>query len=174
MEKLTKKNKVLIAVIVLISIAIIGVSYAYYVARLQGNESSTTVDATSSILQVTYTDGSAIISENNLAPGWSSSKTFSVKNTGSDTAVYYLKLYDITNDLVNGGLKYSISSSNGGASLSKRNVPTVDSVVSNGITINKNITHNYSINVYYEDLDVDQSSDLGKTFTFKVGASESN
>lgn len=174
MKRITKKDKLFISSIIFLLLAIIGVSYAYYVARINGSESSTTIDAESSKIEVTYTDGNSAISASDLAPGWSASKTFTVKNTGSVSTVYYLKIFDVSNTLVGGGLKYKITSTNGGTSINKTNVPTSNSIISNSVSINKNITHSYTINVYYEDLEIDQTSDLGKSFSFKVGISGTN
>ena len=59
--------------------------------------------------------------------------------------------------------------SNGGKSLSKRLIPASDSSIIDYVSIGEGVTHTYSITVYYNNLDVDQSPDRGKSFSFQVG-----
>ena len=55
------------------------ISYAYFSARIFGNESESTISGTAAYLELTFTDGTPEITATNIIPGWSASKTFKVE-----------------------------------------------------------------------------------------------
>jgi hypothetical protein len=165
-----KSHRVLyISISMLVLFIIIGVSFAYFRAQTTNNENSTTIATRSIYLEITFADGTPVISGTDIAPGWSATKSFTVTNTGEGTAFYSLKIFDIANTYVAEGIKYSIASSDGGQNISKSVLPTVDTVLEGNNRIITGATHHYTITVYYDNLDVNQVSDMGKSFSFKVG-----
>lgn len=167
---MSRKKKIIISLSIigmfLISLA---VSYAYFSAVIYNNESTSTIVGTAAYLELTFEDGSPEISASDIIPGWSASKTFKVKNTGENTAYYVLKITDITNDLMPQGLSYKIESEDGGANITKDTIPYLPMAVSSVIELPVNTTHNYTITTYYNNLEYDQSTDIGKSFTYSVG-----
>ena len=166
---MTSNKKVIISLsiigLLLVSLAI---SYAYFSAKITNNESESTVVATAAYLELTFIDGSPEINASNILPGWSASKTFSVQNTGENTAYYVLKITDINNPFVYGGISYKIESSDGGANVDLDTLPLADMPVSGPIEIPVNTTHNYTITTYYNELEESQMQDLGKSFSYTV------
>lgn len=161
---------------IIISLSIIGlllvsiaISYAYFNAKILNNEKESTIVGTAAKLELTFIDGSPEISASGIIPGWSASKTFKVQNTGDRTAFYKLKIKDISNPLVDGGLSYQITSNDGGENISKRLVLSSTRDISLPIEIGVGEEHNYTITTYYNNIDGDQSSDLGKSFSFTIG-----
>ena len=161
---------------IIISLSIIGlllisiaISYAYFNAKILNNEKESTIVGTAAKLELTFIDGSPEINASDIIPGWNASKTFKVQNTGDKTAFYKLKIKDISNPLVDGGLSYQITSNDGGENISKRLVLSSTRDISLPIEIGVGEEHNYTITTYYNNIDGDQSSDLGKSFSFTIG-----
>ena len=77
-----KKNKKFKIVIVLLLLLLTtGLSYAYFSASISGNENAKNVVVEAGTLKLTYTDGPAINAQH-IKPGWTTTKTVSVKNKG--------------------------------------------------------------------------------------------
>ena len=166
---MTSNKKIIISMsiigLLLVSLAI---SYAYFSAKITNNESESTIVATAAYLELTFIDGSPEINASNILPGWSACKTFSVQNTGDSTAYYVLKITDINNPFVYGGISYKIESNNGGANVALDTLPLANMPVTGPIEIQVNTTHNYTITTYYNELEENQLSDLGKSFSYTV------
>ena len=164
-----KSIKQLFGMGALLLITLIGISYAYFRARILGNEITSTLVATAANLELTFEDGTPTINGDSIIPGWSKSKTFSVENTGDVTAYYALKITDITNTFtIPNSISFEITSSDGGANVKKHVLPSASTNITSKIEIDKEEVHNYTITTYYNNLDVDQSPDLGKSFSYTI------
>ena len=82
-----KDNKILFGtLIVLLLLLTTGLSYAYFSTAVKGNDNAKDMVVEAGTLKLTYTDGPAI-NVQNIKPGWTTTKTVSVKNNGTlDTA----------------------------------------------------------------------------------------
>ncbi|MDY3757440.1 MAG: hypothetical protein SO009_04020 [Bacilli bacterium] len=170
-----KNDKILLIVFIAVFLLItaIGLSYAYYTAVIDNGEESSSIVSKSGSLELTYTDGVKQIIGADIYPGWQDTKTFTVKNTGSNVSAYSIRVTNIVNNFsIYGSISISIVGSNGGKSLSKRLIPASDSSIIDYVSIGEGVTHTYSITVYYNNLNVDQSPDKGKSFSFQVGIGE--
>lgn len=170
-----KNDKILLIVFIAVFLLItaIGLSYAYYTAVIDRGEESASVVSRAGSLELTYTDGVKQIIGADIYPGWQDTKTFTVKNTGNGLTTYSIRLSNIVNNFsIDGSISISIVGSNGGKSLSKRPIPASDSSIIDYVSIGEGVTHTYSITVYYNNLNVDQSPDKGKSFSFQVGIGE--
>ena len=170
-----KNDKILLIVFIAVFLLItaIGLSYAYYTAVIDNGEESSSIVSKSGSLELTYTDGVKQIIGANIYPGWQDTKTFTVKNTGDALTTYSIRLSNIVNNFsIDGSISISIVGSNGGKSLSKGPIPASDSSIIDYVSIGEGVTHTYSITVYYNNLNVDQSPDKGKSFSFQVGIGE--
>ena len=167
-KDLTIKQKITLTALsigmFLISLAI---SYAYFSARIIGNESESTIVGTAAYLELTFTDGEKQINASNILPGWSESKTFKVENTGENTAYYVIRISDITNPYIYGSISYDIVGDNN-VTIEKDTLPLMEMPVSSVIEIPVNTTHNYTITTYYNNLEESQKQDLGKSFSYTV------
>ena len=171
-----KKNDtilLIVFIVVFLLVTAIGLSYAYYTAVIDNGEESSSIVSRSGSLELTYTDGVKQIIGADIYPGWQDTKTFTVKNTGNGLTTYSIRLSNIVNNFsIDGSISISIVGSNGGKSLSKRPIPASDSSIIDYVSIGEGVTHTYSITVYYNNLNVDQSPDKGKSFSFQVGIGE--
>lgn len=175
-----KDNKTIFIVsisIILLIIAVIGISYAYFEANISGlNSASTLSGSATNNIELTYTDGNDVISGTDIIPGWSASKKFTVENTGTGPAYYKIKAINITNNFsVPGSISLDVKSNLSGYEVVPKQVlPSVDTELSDGIYIEPGETHYYTVTTYYNDLEnVDQLPDLGKSFNYKLTIVES-
>ena len=171
MEKQDKKPNIIaiIGAIVLLVLAVVGLSYAFFSAFINGGETDTSVEGTGANLSLVYTDGKSVITSSNIMPGWSATKTFTVTNNGEADTYYKLNISNITNEFVEGGLTFSIASADGGTSVPEQAVGTTARTLTNSIAIAQGKTHTYTVTAKYINLDKDQTPDLGKSFSYTIG-----
>ena len=171
MENQDKKPNIIaiIGAIVLLVLAVVGLSYAFFSAFIKNGETDTSIEGTGANLSLVYTDGKSVITSSNIMPGWSATKTFTVTNNGEADTYYKLNISNITNEFVEGGLTFSIASADGGTSVAEQAVGTTTRTISPSITIAEGATHTYTITAKYVNLDKDQTPDLGKSFSYTIG-----
>ncbi len=171
MENQDKKPNIIaiIGAIVLLVLAVVGLSYAFFSAFIKNGETDPSIEGTGANLSLVYTDGKSVITSSNIMPGWSATKTFTVTNNGEADTYYKLNISNITNEFVDGGLTFSIASADGGTSVAEQAVGTTTRTISPSITIAEGATHTYTITAKYVNLDKDQTPDLGKSFSYTIG-----
>ena len=170
MNYINNKNKIYKIVFSLIGFILMlsGVSYAYFVSKINNNESASTIAGEAANLELEFKEGSNQINGEGIFPGWSDTKTFTVKNKSSIDVYYNLYISDIKNELMSESISYKIESTDGGYNLEKVLLPSTDGIIKTGIYIKGNASHTYKITTYYNNLYIDQSSEKGKTFSFKI------
>ena len=109
-EKLKDRKTILIVGLFLVLVAILGVSYAFFSARIIGNEDAKENIVKAGTMELTFTDGDDAISLLNAKPSNTGSKTFKVENTGTleDEYTYNIKLSDVTTSFKGQDLKYTL------------------------------------------------------------------
>lgn len=174
MNYIDNKNKIYKVIFSIIGfiLTLSGVSYAYFATRINNNENASTIIGEAANLILEFKEGEQITG-NDIFPGWSSTKTFTVNNKNNVNLSYDLYIIDIENNLMEGSISYKIESTNGGYNKDKVLLPSEDEIIAKKINIKANTIHNYKITVYYNNLDVNQESDKGKTFLFKIYIKES-
>ena len=172
MDKKSKKSVVIgITVIFLAILILLGLTYAYYRTRIVGNDADKSISVVSEKLELTYINGSQIIDDGNINPGDSFTKSFTVKNTGSDTIRYGVYLENVINEFVNkedlvlslncNELNESGEIIGSCGSLEDYQYPETNiKVLSN--FIDSGITHEYSLTFEYKYSIGDQSEDMDK------------
>ena len=171
MEKQEKIPNIIaiIGAIVLLVLAVVGLSYAFFSAFIKNGETDPSIEGTGANLSLVYTDGKSVITSSNIMPGWSATKTFTVTNNGEADTHYKLNISNITNEFVEGGLTFSIASADGGTSVPEQAVGTTERTLTNAIAIAQGKTHTYTVTAKYINLDKDQTPDLGKSFSYTIG-----
>ena len=171
MEKQEKIPNIIaiIGAIVLLVLAVVGLSYAFFSAFIKNGETDPSIEGTGANLSLVYTDGKSVITSSNIMPGWSATKTFTVTNNGEADTYYKLNISNITNEFVDGGLTFSIASADGGTSVAEQAVGTTPRTISPSITIAEGATHTYTVTAKYINLNTDQTPDLGKSFSYTIG-----
>ncbi len=163
----TKRIASIIIIIFLLAL-LIGLSYAYFSSLISGNTSTNNVSVTSGNLILNYTDSSTI-NEINLLPGWTTTKTIKIKNTGTSSITYRLFWQSLTNKFVDkNDLVYSItcsSSSGSCAGLSQTILPSNTGTIINNQTIASGVTHTYTITFKFLETNNNQNDNVGASFS---------
>ena len=198
-----KRIVVSISFLVTIFIALIGITYAYYVANVTGNLSENpSLNLRSGYLSITYIDGSSSITSgtNGTTDDGGNiiyTKNFTVKNSGVADSYYgvWIKNYKVyTKD--SEGKKvdsyfdrpedWTYVLSSGDEIIKTGEFPTTDEAIITAMPLSVNeiqeltltVTYNYITEEEAEDLgllleDVNQTEDMNKTLSFEVSVTQS-
>ena len=157
---------------------VIGVSLAYFGLTIIGNDTAKDNKVVTGNLELTYTDTTEISLENAF-PGDSFTKTISVKNTGTKEVSYNLVWTELANEITNNELvieasckKLNNSNTEEGTCESISQTPVSSNTIKKNISIEPNITHEYTIKVTFIDTGSLQDYNKNKSFTGKLGINE--
>ena len=161
------QRKQLTLVIVSLLVVVLSVSLAYFTAQIIGKGKD--VSVTSANLQIVFTDSDGALTETDIEPGWSATKTFTIKNDTKTEYKYNIVIKDLLNTFVtNGYLQYKITSTNDGYNMTEfKDIPKSsapkDTILAYSVVIPNGVTQSYTIEFKYaNDESVDQSDDMGK------------
>ena len=164
------QKKQTILVVASLLVVVLSVTLAYFTAQIIGKGKD--VSVSSADLKIIFTDTDGNIEGNDITPGWSNSKTFTVKNESNETYKYNIVIQDLVNTFVtNGYLQYKITSTNGGYNMTEfEDVPksetATDTILAYSASIDVGVTQTYTVEfIYKNDESVDQSEDMGKTLS---------
>ena len=165
-----KKKKILIPVVAsMITVLVLsGVSYAYYSAKIKENNRTETV-IKSNELNLIFT-GTSEITANNMIPGDSFTKTFTVENTSNRTVDFNIYLQNITNEF-NDDLVYALNDDTGSV-VGETPLPVTNqnkSYLKTKLDIDSNTTKTYTLTVTFKNTDEPQNDYQGKTFKGTLG-----
>ena len=182
---MTKKQRIVVSIvgIFLVLVTLIGITYAYFLTKIEGNTNDSSIILSTANMLLRYTDGNGLIEpDEKIIPGTViETKTFSVENLGTDIVNNYgVYLENVVNyferpqdlkltlrceifDLEN--KTYLEGNCNG---LTNATYPTLNTLlVTNSIDVN--IRHDYTLAIEYKnELEIDQSNDMNKTIKGKV------
>ena len=164
------KKKVIIPVIAsLVTVLVLsGVSYAYYSAKIKENNKTETF-LKSNELNLIFT-GTKEITANNMIPGDSFTKIFTVENTSNRAVDYNIYLQNITNEF-NEDLVYTLEDTTGSV-ISETPLPVTNkdkSYLKTGISIDANTKKTYTLKITFKNTDEPQNDYQGKTFKGTLG-----
>ena len=161
------QKKKLTLVIVSLLVVVLSVSLAYFTAQIIGKGKD--VSVTSANLQIVFTDSDGALTETDIEPGWSATKTFTIKNDTKTEYKYNIVIKDLLNTFVtNGYLQYKITSTNDGYNMTEfKDIPkssiATDTILAYSVVIPNGVTQSYTIEFKYtNDENIDQSDDMGK------------
>jgi len=181
---MNRKTKIIVSVvgITIVLLALLGITYAYYLTRIEGNTNTNSISVTTADLKLSYGDGNGLITKTDIMPGTTITKTFTVTNDGnSKVNGYVVVLEDIDNDLERtSDLVYTLTCKLNDATScgfteeviypSGRELAVI---FTNDIAIGT--THNYTLVVTYKNhTDIDQSVDMGSTINGKINIYDGN
>ena len=163
-----KKKTIIGLIISIVSvIAIVGISYAFYVAEINKNHDSTIVFSTKS-LALTFTDGPEINLDKAL-PGQVVIKKFNVQNTGNQKLYYTIKFFEMNNEI--SSLTYTLTSTNGGFERDRTIISGTSDIIGS-TSIDAGVTQEYTMTITYNNYERDQSSEMNKVFKTMIGISD--
>ena len=192
---MNRRTKIIVSVvgIFIVLLALIGITYAYFLTRIEGNTNDTSISITTANLRIVYDDNNSGINVTNLQPTKNEYyvKTFTVTNEGNETVDYEVYLENVINDFVNEEdlLMFVTCESNidgntcngfGDGRIENEApvfgtsiYPTVNSkMIENSIEPASDGTskeiHTYKLYLMFYDDDTDQSDDMNKIIQGKV------
>ena len=164
------QKKQTILVVASLLVVVLSVTLAYFTAQIIGKGKD--VSVSSADLKIVFTDTDGNIEGNGITPGWSSSKTFTVKNESNGTYKYDIIIKDLVNTFKTYKyLQYKITSTDGGYNMTDYSyLPKAstkeDVALAYEVSIDKGKTHTYTIEIrYVNDEVVDQSIDMGQSLS---------
>ena len=174
---MNKKQKIIVSVvgITIVLLALLGLTYAYFLTRIQGNTNDKSISVTTADLKLVYGDGSdGVIGGENLLPSDTVyTKTFTVKNEGNANVEYGVYLIDVINTFERvDDIKYTLNCTTDGTIAC--NEVTTETTFPSGIKqlitneIEPGKTHTYTFKFTYKDTNTDQSIDMGKVLQAKI------
>lgn len=189
-ENSNKKQRIFLSVVAIATllVAILGATFAWFSAQVKGNDEASSVIVETATLGIVYENSNEIKGEN-VMPGWSQTKTFTVSaQVGANTNQNYTISWDIdTNDFADqSDLIYTLvgAPKAGGTAINATEVqvPAVGKTAISGQgTIKPTETHEYQLTVKFKETGSDQNSNQGKKFYGKIvvdavqtGSSSSN
>ena len=182
------KNRYLIyiALLILTLSITLGVTYSYLAAKINNRESSSTIKVESGQLSITYENNSGNIILNNVIPGDSVTKQFTltgINNTKPNAITtntdlkYKIGIAIDNNTFSEGALTYALtkdSSSSSNGKLANDATGTINSsgiqYIGNGYFVSgaNNDKHIYNLTISFPDTNEDQSIDQGASFACHV------
>ena len=195
---MNRKQKIIVSItgITIVLLALLGLTYAYYLTRIQGNTNTNSISVTTAKLELIYGDNSAEIIKGTgaLTPTVDTdeedaigTKTFTVTNNGIDSSyvvvidnVSIKKVSDNTDTtFVSNDFRYKLSCTvkdKSGNTLEDESCNQVTNLdifpIKGGILVSNNIlenkVHEYTLTLWYIDIGVDQSEDMGKSYQARV------
>ena len=154
--------------ILIVILILIGISYAYYSAKIKENNKTETV-LKSNELNLIFT-GTKEITANNMIPGDRFTKTFTVENTSNRAVDYNIYLQNITNEF-NEDLVYTLEDTTGSV-IGETPLPVTNkdkSYLKTGISIEANTIKTYTLKITFKNTEEPQNDYQGKTFKGTLG-----
>ena len=164
------QKKQTILVVASLLVVVLSVTLAYFTAQIIGEGKN--ISVSSADLKIVFTDTDGNIEGNDITPGWSNSKTFTVKNESNGTYKYDIIIKDLVNTFKTYKyLQYKITSTDGGYNMTDysylpKSSNKEDVALAYEVSIDKGKTHTYTIEIKYaNDKSFDQSIDMGQSLS---------
>ena len=174
-----------ISAIIFLFLSILGLTYAYFSLEIEGTPKD--IVMTTGDLRLEYKDETELKLDGAF-PGDSVTKVVTVKNVGTNNVTYSLYWGDLINTIENFELHVTLNcksyinygesnqTESGTCDNIYRAVPMSDTVttdtIKGNISIDPEITHEYTVTITFDDKKYDQSYNKNKTFTGKIGIQE--
>ena len=182
MKDVKKNNVIIVMFIVVLTMVIgIGLSYAFFSARISGEESESTIVMEAGSLSIEYADLSNAITVSKIYPKEDAWVTKEFKVTGKNTTdlvlFYKIKIVLDNNEFEGLGLSYSLESKNTGnngniiPSISKEYIGKDNINLGQGYFINTGTTpkeHKYTLKIYFKENGEDQNYLQGAKFAAHI------
>ena len=183
---MNRKQKIIVSTtgIFLVLLILVGLTYAYFLTRINGNTNDKSISVSTAKLELTYGDNSAEILGKDLVLEPSDTeigtKTFTVTNNGNDTS-YVVIIENVsitktsdgsTTTFESNDFRYTLTcTKNDGTScdgVSTQSIFPINGGVLVGNSIKEGDVHTYTFKMWYIDTGIDQSNDMGKTIQARL------
>jgi len=198
---MNRRQKIIVSItgIFIILLALVGLTYAYFLTQITGNENDKSISVTTANLELVYGDGNNLVTVSNIEPGDPiTPKTFTVTNNGNATVEdFNIYLEDVRNTLSRKtDLIYTITCQNttvGATSTVCEDFEVVENEVNGTELVFPSVMsviardtlepatettnaeqHTYTLTVTYKEMNIDQSEDMNKEVSAKVNIYDKN
>ena len=177
---MNRRQKIIVSItgIFLVLLILVGLTYAYFLTRINGNDNEKSISVTTVNLELTYGDGTnkVLTTTDPIIPSNDpiGTKDFTVTNNGNATVNNYaVYLEDIENKLTRtSDLVYTLTCT---SSVQNKTCNGKSETVypnKNGILVTNNIdkdeVQTYVLTLTYKEMNEDQSTDMNKTINGKI------
>ena len=167
-DKLTKTQTIILSILLLLVIlGLAGFALGFFNTVIGGNDNAKGTEVGTGISSLVISDSSNI-TVSDFYPGDDITKTFTITNTGNVGVKYNLIWEDLTNGFSRPqDLTYTITSLNGGGTLSSTQLPNTGTnlEILSDIYIAPNIIQIYTVTFSYANLaNTNQDADIGSSF----------
>jgi len=182
---MNRRQKIIVSItgIFIVLLALVGLTYAYFLTRITGNENDKSIEVTTANLSVTYNDDmdgdgepDALMVFEKIQPSNTETyrKTFKVENTGNATATYSVILDNMVNDFDrNQDLQYTLTREGTTGNVAEGNlVVGTKQILIPKVEIENEGVHTYTLTIKYIETGTDQSIDMNKELSFRVNIDE--
>ena len=182
-DNMNRKTKIIVSItgITLVGLMLLGLTYGYFITKINGNTNAKSISVSSAKKVVEYTDLSEEISGEIIEPGYETIKVFTAKNIGDTSATYHIYLDNVVNEFIRTqDITYTLYRKVGNNTIDTSNLSDSDIVASgilpksnNYILLNQTIEtpndyYTYALKINYINSEENQDEDQGHTFSFKV------
>ena len=196
---MNRRQKIIVSItgIFLVLLILVGLTYAYFLTRINGNDNEKSISVTTANLEVEYADiNDKLITDSAVEPGKSWTKTFVATNKGNKSVAYGVALENVVNQFERkDDIVYTLDCkqySKTGFSIdkTKKTVTGTISGTCNGVSeekkfpsigtilVQNNIANDkaqvYTLVVKYKNVNENQSVDMNKTFSAKANIVDPN
>ena len=194
---MNRRQKIIISVtgIFLVLLILVGLTYAYFLTQIQGNENDKSITVTTAKLELVYGDNSAEIirgtgalmptveTDADYAIG---TKTFTVTNNGNDSSyvviidnVSVTKVSDgSATTFVSNDFRYTLTCTKSDGTKCNEVSDLTIFPLKGGILVSNDIKeddiHSYTLTMWYIDTGLNQSDDMGKSLQARVNIADVN
>ena len=168
------KYVVMLAIIALLLSMLVPITYAFFTAGVQGNNTANPNIVQAGTMTLRLTDGNVVGTTSEWIPGSSITKSFTVENTGTLPASYSITLESVTNTFADkSDLVYEIVGTSSGTSSaystsSAVQAPGRDAKIIDNIAIQSGDIHSYTLTLTFLNKNENQNDNMGKSFTGKI------
>ena len=172
---MNKKQKIIVSVvgITIVLLALLGLTYAYFLTRIQGNTNDKSISVTTANLELIYKDESPNIEVDALMPGTKiGTKSFSVTSKSNVDVLYGVFIEDLVYNFEYPTITYTLTCTNSDGTTCNGVSDDTSFPLTNDLLVSNNIrpeeVQTYELTLFYGDNGLDQSNDMNKEFSGKI------
>ena len=185
---MNRKQKIIVSItgIILVSLILIGLTYAYFLTKITGNTNSKSLSVTTANLAIVYEDNSAEILGKDLILEPNSekeigTKTFTVTNEGNAKTSYVVVIDEtkITNatdgtttTFESNDFRYTLTCTEGCNGVETQSIFPINGGVLVGNSIDVGKVQTYELKLWYIDTGIDQTNDMNKRLEARINITD--
>ena len=172
---MSRKQKIIISVtgIFIVLLILVGLTYAYFLTRINGNTNTKSISVSTANLALVYgdDDGSVIGDGEVIIPGTTfDAKTFTVTNEGNATTDYVVvvEILDGTSTFISNDFTYTLTCTSGCNGVNEETTFPINGGILVGNSIDVGETQTYAFTLTYKETGLDQTDDMNKSLNAKL------